>query len=200
MNNFKTLQVGMLEVNCYLVPIKAKQRLYIIDPGSEAENISTMAKEFGYNDYVILLTHAHVDHICAVGALAKTLNAPVVLDKNDSDLYNSPNNQLPPFISAAKNLPATIENIQDPDFEIIHTPGHTLGGVCYYFKEFPALFSGDTLFDQSIGRTDLPGGNHQMLIDSINNNLMILPKDLAVYPGHGTPTSIGNEKQHNPYL
>ncbi len=200
MNELKTLQVGMLEVNCYLVPVEAKQRLYIIDPGSEAEKIIEAAKKFGYNDYVILLTHAHVDHICAVGNLAKNLNAPVVLDKNDCGLYNSPDNQLPPFISAAQNLPVTCENIADPDFEIICTPGHTPGGVCYYFKAFPALFSGDTLFDQSVGRTDLPGGDHQMLIDSINHKLMILPVSLAVYPGHGTPTTIGNEQQHNPYL
>ena len=200
MNNFKTIQVGMLEVNCYLVPIKAKNRLYIIDPGSEAETIIEAVKEFACDNYVILLTHAHVDHISAVGYVAKALNAPVVLDKNDCDLYNSPNNALPPFISAAKDLPATIENIADADFEIIRTPGHTTGGVCYYFKTLPALFSGDTLFAQSVGRTDLPGGDHQVLIDSINSQLMVLPEDLSVYAGHGPATTIGNEKQHNPYL
>jgi hydroxyacylglutathione hydrolase len=200
MDNFKTIQVGMLEVNCYLVPIKAKNRLYIIDPGSEAETIIDAAKEFACDDYVILLTHAHVDHISAVGYVAKALKAPVVLDASEHGLYNSPNNQILPFISAAKNLPATVENITDADFEIIRTPGHTTGGVCYYFKTLPALFSGDTLFAQSVGRTDLPGGNHQTLIDSINSQLMLLPTDLPVYPGHGTPTTIGNEKQHNPYL
>jgi hydroxyacylglutathione hydrolase len=198
MNTFKTLQVGMLEVNCYLV--KADNRLYIIDPGSEAETVIDEAKKSGCDNYIILLTHAHVDHISAVSYVAKALNAPVVLDKNDCGLYNSPNNELPPFISAAKELPPTVESIPDPDFTTIHTPGHSLGGVCYYFKSIPALFSGDTLFAQSVGRSDLPGGDHNTLIDSINNKLMGLPEDLPVYPGHGCPTTIGDEKQHNPYL
>lgn len=198
MHQFKTIKVGMLEVNCYLV--KADNRLYIIDPGSEAERVIAEAKQFDCNDYVILLTHAHVDHISAVGAVAKALNAPVVLDNNDYSLYNSPRNELPPFISAAKDLPKTINTIPNADYTIIHTPGHSLGGVCFYFKAIPALFSGDTLFAQSIGRTDFPGGDHHTLIASINNKLMGLPEDLPVYPGHGAPTTIGNEKRYNPYL
>jgi glyoxylase-like metal-dependent hydrolase (beta-lactamase superfamily II) len=200
MSKFETIQVGMLDVNCYLVPIKDKNRLYIIDPGAEAERIIAAAEKFACDDYVILLTHAHIDHISAVGCVAKSLNAPVVLDANEHGLYNSPNNQILPFMSAAKDLPKTVANISDADFEIIQTPGHTLGGVSFYFSTLPALFSGDTLFAQSVGRTDLPGGDHQILLDSINNQLMVLPETLPVYPGHGPATTIGNEKRHNPYL
>jgi len=200
MSKFKTIQVGMLDVNCYLVPIKDKNRLYIIDPGAEADRIIKAAKKFNCADYIILLTHAHIDHISAVGCVAKALNAPVVLDTNEHGLYDSPNNQILPFMSAAKDLPKTVENISDADFEIIQTPGHTLGGVAYYFPTLPALFSGDTLFAQSVGRTDLPGGDHQVLLNSIKTKLMVLPETLPVYPGHGPATTIGNEKRHNPYL
>jgi len=200
MSDFTVEVVGMLDVNCYLVPVKESRRLYIIDPGGDADVIVAAAKKCDYDEAIILLTHAHVDHISAVADVVKALNiTKVFLHKNDESLYESPNNHLMPYIPAAENLPKTSDAFND-DFEIIETPGHTQGGVCYYFKQIPALFVGDTIFSNSVGRSDLPGGNHAQLIGSIKSKLMTLPDDLKLYPGHGQSTTVGNEKKFNPYL
>ncbi len=200
MSNFAVEVVGMLDVNCYLVPVTESRRLYIIDPGGDAEAVIKAAKKIAYDEAVILLTHAHVDHIGAVRDVAKTLGITnVYLHKNDVSLYKSPNNNLLPYIPTAEDLPK-ISDISGNDFEIIETPGHTQGGVCFYFKQIPAVFVGDTIFNNSVGRSDLPGGNHDQLIASIKNKLMILPDDLKLYPGHGQPTTVGSEKKFNPYL
>lgn len=199
MRNFVVESVGLLEVNCYLVP--AGQTLYIIDPGADTEAIANRAQEFNCLNRVILLTHAHIDHISAVGPVARSLNIKTVyLHRSDLELYFSPANALPPWLPPASDLPPPDTDFTSDDFEIIETPGHTPGGVCFYFKQFPALFAGDTLFSGSVGRTDLPGGNHQQLIDSIHRELLVLPDDLNIYPGHGRPTCIKNEKMANPFL
>ncbi len=199
MPDFITEQVGLLEGNCYLVPVG--ETLYIIDPGADAEIIVRRAREFECRERVILLTHAHVDHIGAVGAVARALNIKTVyLHRKDVDLYFSPANALPPWLPAAENLPQPDSTFASPDFEILETPGHTPGGVCFYFKQYPVLFAGDTLFAGSIGRTDLPGGDHQQLIESIRGKLLGLPDSLDVYPGHGRSTTVGHEKIANPYL
>ena len=201
MSNFTVEVVGMLDVNCYLVPVKESRRLYIIDPGGDAQTVIAAAKKFDYDEAVILLTHAHVDHISAVGEVADALAvSKVYVHKNDDALYKSPNNHLQPYIPAAKNLPEVTDSIPGNDFEVIETPGHTQGGVCFYFKQIPAVFVGDTIFNNSVGRSDLPGGNHDQLISSIKNKLMTLPDDLKLYPGHGQPTTVGSEKKLNPYL
>lgn len=193
--------VGMLEVNCYLVPVKASETLYIIDPGSEPDKILKRAKDYSFKKAVILLTHAHVDHIGAIAAVKKELNIEtVVLHPEDVPLYKSPDNHLMPFVPLSKDLPETVGTYQTEDFEIIHTPGHTRGGVCYYFKSIPALFTGDTLFCDSIGRTDLPGGSSQKLLDSIKTKILTLPEDLEIFPGHGPSTSVGNEKNDNQFI
>ena len=116
-------------------------------------------------------------------------------------MYASPANCFPPYLPAAENLLTPSEwPPQTPDFEILHTPGHTPGGVCYYFREYNALFAGDTLFRASVGRTDFPGGDTATLMESISGRLMTLPDSLEIYPGHGYPSTIGFEKQNNPYL
>jgi glyoxylase-like metal-dependent hydrolase (beta-lactamase superfamily II) len=200
MSEIKTIQVGMIGTNCYLVLVPKSKRLYIIDPGAETDRILDAASKLDFDQAFILLTHAHVDHISAVGEIAAKLNAKVLLDNADHGMYSSPDNHLMPFVPAAKNLPQPVTEISNPDFEIIKTPGHSPGGVCFYFKNIPALFSGDTLFAQSIGRTDLPGGNMSDLLKSIKDKLMLLPENLKVYPGHGPTTTIGDEKRNNPYV
>lgn len=200
MSEIKTIQVGMIGTNCYLVLVPKSKRLYIIDPGAETDRILDAASKLDFDQAFILLTHAHVDHISAVGEIAAKLNAKVLLDNADHGMYSSPDNHLMPFVPAAKNLPVPVTEISNPDFEIIKTPGHSPGGVCFYFKNIPALFSGDTLFAQSIGRTDLPGGNMSDLLKSIKDKLMLLPENLKVYPGHGPTTTIGDEKRNNPYV
>ena len=201
MSDFVVEVVGMLDVNCYLVPIAESRRLYIIDPGGDAETVIAAAKKIIYDEAIILLTHAHVDHISAVCDVAKALDvSKIYLHKGDISLYESQNNHVMPYIPAATDLPETTETISGNDFEIIETPGHSQGGVCYYFKQIPAVFVGDTIFNNSVGRSDLPGGNHEQLIASIKAKLMTLPDELKLYPGHGQPTTVANEKKFNPYL
>lgn len=199
---FATVVVGAFEVNCYLVPSPDKKTLYIIDPGGDAQDIIAAASAFSCQKAVILLTHCHADHIGAVGEVAKRLNiTELYIDPADSAMYASPANCFPPYLPAAENLLTPSEwRPQTPDFEILHTPGHTHGGVCYYFREYNALFTGDTLFRASVGRTDFPGGDTATLMESISGRLMTLPDSLEIYPGHGYPSTIGFEKQNNPYL
>ena len=199
---FATVVVGAFEVNCYLVPSPDKKTLYIIDPGGDAQDIIAAASAFSCQKAVILLTHCHADHIGAVGEVAKKLNiTELYIDPADSAMYASPANCFPPYLPAAENLLTPSEwPPQTPDFEILHTPGHTPGGVCYYFREYNALFTGDTLFRASVGRTDFPGGTTATLMESISGRLMTLPDSLEIYPGHGYPSTIGFEKQNNPYL
>ncbi len=195
------IKVGFLDVNCYFIYNVKDKILYIIDPGSDADKILAKVKEYDFNKLYILLTHAHVDHIHALGEVYNELDVNCLyLNEAEKGLYQSPNNNILPYMSAGENLPKIPKEQIPNNFEIIHTPGHTLGGVCYYFKEIPALFSGDTLFSETVGRTDLPGGNHTELIKSIKEKLMVLPDDLTVYPGHGAKTSIGHEKKFNQYL
>lgn len=198
---FTTLVVGDIGVNCYLVPGPKSGNLYIIDPGDDAADIIHAAEDFTYKEAVILLTHAHVDHIGAVGSVAKKLNiSKVCLNAADEPLYHSPENHLLPFLPPAKNLPAVIEYFAQEDFSVIETPGHTPGSVCLWFKDYKTLFTGDTLFQGSVGRTDLPGGNYDALMKSIKEKLMVLPDDLKVFPGHQYWSTIGRERNSNPYL
>lgn len=194
--------VGVFETNCYFVYPKESGTLYIIDPGGEEEKLLETIERFpDAKSYEILLTHGHVDHISGAGAVAGKLGvASVYLHPADLPLYNSPENALLPYIPPAQNLPPTQWPPEMNDFSIIPTPGHTPGGVCYYFESLNALFSGDTLFSGSVGRTDLPGGDYDSLMKSIKTKLLILPEKLAVFPGHGEQTTIGIEKSFNPYL
>ncbi len=194
--------VGVFETNCYFVYPKKEGTLYIIDPGGDEEKLlETLATFHDVKQYQILLTHAHVDHISGAGAVAKKKGlSSVYLHPADLPLYNSPENALLPYLPPAKNLPPAHWAPEMTDFTIITTPGHTPGGVCYYFESLNALFSGDTLFSGSVGRTDLPGGDYDSLMKSIRQKLMILPEKLAVFPGHGEQTTIGIEKSFNPYL
>ncbi|MCK4982537.1 MAG: MBL fold metallo-hydrolase [Victivallaceae bacterium] len=201
MSDFIVEVVGMLDVNCYLVPVAESRRLYIIDPGGDTDAVVAAAKKFTYDEAIILLTHAHIDHISAVRDVAKALGvSKVYLHKDDVSLYESPDNNLLPYIPTAEDLPEITDTIPGNDFEIIETPGHSPGGVCYYFKQIPAIFVGDTIFNNSVGRSDLPGGNHEQLIGSIKSKLMPLPDDLKLYPGHGPASTVGSEKKFNPYL
>ncbi|MCP3965199.1 MAG: MBL fold metallo-hydrolase [Lentisphaerae bacterium] len=193
--------VGLLETNCYLVFVESSKRLYIIDPGADPDVVVNDAMKYDFDEAVILLTHAHVDHIGAVANIAEKLKVKqVYLHKNGRELYKSPDNHLMPYVQRAENLPEVTQKVSEPDFEIIETPGHTPGGVCFYFKDISALFVGDTLFAGSVGRTDLPGGNSATLVRSIREKLMTLPEDLKVYPGHGPASTIGREKKGNPFI
>ena len=201
MTKLKTLFLRFLSVNCYVVSDETTKRALIVDPGSAPEFIQKAIDKMEVKPEGILLTHAHVDHISAAGEIADALNIRrVYLHPDDKLIYYSPSNTVGGYIPAAEDLPDTIWPPNDPRMQVIPCPGHSPGGSSYYFPELATLFSGDTLFYESVGRTDLPGGNQDELIDSIRDKLFTLPDDTHVIPGHGPGTSIGYEKKNNPYV
>jgi len=198
---FKHVTVGLLEVNCCLVQLPGSRILYIIDPGGDWKLIRTETKKFKFDEAVILFTHAHVDHIAAAGALAGDLHITrAYLNPADELIYYSKSNTIGNYIPAAEDLPDTVWPPVDPRMQVLPCPGHSPGGSAYYFPELGTVFSGDTLFFASIGRTDLPGGSEEELLDSVHDQLFKLPDDTRVVPGHGPFTSIGYEKKNNPYV
>jgi glyoxylase-like metal-dependent hydrolase (beta-lactamase superfamily II) len=197
------LRVGPLVVNCYLVGDPATGQGLLIDPGDDADEIIAAVREANLNVAGILLTHGHFDHIRGVPAVARACEAPVYLHPADQALYASPLNAMPPQIPPAENLPPPTSVppvVPGLEFRILHTPGHTPGGVCFYFADQELLFSGDTLFAGSVGRTDFPGGNTDDLLRSIKQVLFPLPRAVTVYPGHFQPTTIGREIDSNPFV
>ena len=200
---FKVLAVGPSGTNCYLVFDEKLRRLFVIDPGAEPERILREAEPFGADSARILLTHAHVDHIGAAGQVARKLGVEhVMLDPADRELYHSPWNSIPPILEHPSDLPETTDFETEGAFEVLHVPGHSPGGSAFLFAdgEEKLLFCGDSLFAGSVGRTDLPGGDYGELISAIKSELLVLPPETRVFPGHGGATTIGEEKRENPYL
>ena len=198
---FQHIVVGLLEVNCCLVQNPGARTLYVIDPGGDWKLIRSAAEHLDYDEAVILFTHAHVDHIAAAGATADAFHITrVYLNPADKPIYYSKGNTVGNYIPAAENLPDTIWPPDDPRMKVLPCPGHSPGGVAYYFPELATVFCGDTLFFGSIGRTDLPGGNESELVKSVHEQLFTLPEDTRIVPGHGPFTSVGYEKKHNPFV
>ena len=196
------MQVGPYGVNCTILGVGGKA--FVIDPGHEAERILAAVADKGLPLAGILLTHAHFDHVGGVpGMLAAFPDIPVCLGEKDFSVLTHPMNQFPPDyppIAKPRNLkPASFAEELVEGLKVIETPGHTPGGVCYYFPSEKLLLSGDTLFAGSIGRTDLPGGNMPTLMESFKK-LTVLQDDTIAIPGHGPRTTIGEEKRSNPFL
>ena len=200
---FKMLTVGPIGTNCYLVFDEKLRRLFVIDPGAEPERIRSEAEKFAASSFRILLTHAHVDHIGAAGLVARALGVEkVMLDPADRELYHSPYNSIPPILEHPDDLPETADFETDGAFQVLHVPGHSPGGSAFLFEDGAEklLFCGDSLFAGSIGRTDLPGGDYGELIAAVKSELLTLPPETRVFPGHGGSTTVGDEKTGNPYL
>lgn len=209
MSEFKirTLVLGMVQTNCYIISNEKTGEAIVIDPADKAVTIEQQLKA---NDLVckgILLTHGHFDHILASTELSAATRAKTHAHEAEEQLLQDPVlNASAGFRREYSMLPDVLLKDQDVlsmagfTIKAIHTPGHTAGGTCYYFAEQGALFSGDTLFLESIGRTDLPTGNQRLLVASILNKLMLLEDQVIVYPGHGRPTTIGYERDNNIYL
>ncbi|WP_163193964.1 MBL fold metallo-hydrolase [Clostridium thermarum] len=197
------IPVGPLATNCYILIDEETKETAVIDPGGEAEKlIATLERNEAKVKY-ILLTHGHFDHTGAVIDLKNKYKAPVHVTKEDHDMIHSGASELfnmEGYDGSINNFiyEATVFELGSTKIKCITTPGHTPGGVCFYFDNI--LISGDTLFNGSVGRTDFVGANHRILINSIKTKLMDLPEDTVVLPGHGEETTIGREKQFNPFL
>lgn len=170
MTEIHSFTVGLLSVNCYLLYHPESRECLIVDPGDHGDKIQAELRKLSLQPRGILLTHGHVDHISAVPAIAKAYDIPVWIHQADRGLYSNPDNAILPWISAAKDLPEpcdTPPQIAGINYEIIHTPGHSPGCVCFYFPAEQFLLSGDTLFRGTVGRTDFPGGSTAQLMASI---------------------------------
>ncbi|MBX7153191.1 MBL fold metallo-hydrolase [bacterium] len=203
----KTLTVGPFQENCYIFGDTATKTGAIIDPGDEADWIIETAQQTGLQFKFILNTHAHIDHIGAVQAVKDALKIPFYLHKSELPvLQHAPQsaamfgirlNAVPEVdVFYDTNLPITLGQLS---VNLFFTPGHSPGSVSLYLPSEKIVFGGDVLFNGSIGRTDLPGGNFDTLIHSIKTHLFTLPDDVIVYPGHGPETTIGYEKKYNPF-
>lgn len=203
------LPLGPLQTNAYILH-NEKQECIIFDPGNEGEKLIGHLQQHGLQPLAVLLTHAHFDHIGAVDDVRETYSIPVYVHTEEQDwLQDASLNGSALFMMGrsitAKPADELIEkegtlSIGSFTFEVFETPGHSPGSVSYYSKEAAAVFSGDVLFQMSIGRTDLPGGSFNELIMSIEEKLFTLPDETAVLCGHGPETTIGFEKANNPFL
>jgi len=205
----KVVQIanGVFAENCYLIVDEPTRQSVIVDPGEEAGLILHKIDEAGAQPVAILLTHAHVDHVLGVEQVARKTGAIVWLHPADRPLYDAvgeqagwfglvpPEEQPPPDRDLVAGQQLQVGGLS---FDVRHTPGHSPGSVC--FVGHGAVFSGDVLFAGSIGRTDLPGGDFETLIASIERELLPLPDDTIVYSGHGPETTIGRERRTNPFL
>lgn len=197
---------GAFGTNCYLVTDESTLEGVIIDPGEGAEQILKRVKELELSVKYILLTHGHPDHIGAVSEVKKATGAELAIHPDDAPYLRGRPGQGGMFHQSADPPPEADRMLQDGDtisagglhLKIIHTPGHSPGGICLLTDNI--LFSGDTLFNGSIGRSDFPGGSGPQLLNSIHTRLMVLPDETIVYPGHGPETTIGAERQGNPFL
>ncbi len=201
----RKLVVGSFASNCYIVGSEANKEGMIIDPGAETRKIVKKVKDLGLDIKLIVLTHGHMDHIGALSEVRQATNAEVAMHSNDiKSLQGQPSNILfglsyPALLPPDRLLKdGDSLDIGDLQFSVLHTPGHTPGGICLLGNG--VVFTGDTLFNYGIGRADLPGGNESQLMDSIHTKLMVLPDDTVVYPGHGPDTTIGRERRGNPFL
>ncbi len=198
-----SFESGPIQVNCYLVYPVEGGTLYVIDPGGDASRMAELASLFPAGKREILFTHGHADHIHEAGKAAKLLGVKTVyVHPRDHEMYHSPENSLEPVLLAAVDLPDDAwPPPESKDFSILETPGHTEGCVCYYFPSMKALFTGDTLFAGSVGRTDLPGaGTYEDLIRGVREKIFVLPGGTRVFPGHGPETTVADEKLSNPYF
>ncbi|MEW6243910.1 MAG: MBL fold metallo-hydrolase [Bacillota bacterium] len=202
----KVLPVGPLQCNCYVVKCEKTGEAMVIDPGASAPRILDALKEAGAACVRVVLTHAHADHIGAVREIRTRLSVPVYIHEADAGMLTDAARNLSLFSGMAVRPGAPDGLLKDEDafsvgelsFQVYHTPGHTPGGICIYGHG--VVFTGDTLFAGSIGRTDLPGGSYTTLIRSIKDKLMRLPADVVVYPGHGPESTVGDEKRYNPFV
>lgn len=198
----KTLIVGPLQVNCYIISDESTKKTIIVDPGDEPDRILDIIRDNNLHLLYIVCTHGHFDHVGAVGDIKKETAAEILIHKDEAIIYHAARDMAAFWGYDIDPLPEPDRFIKDKDiitagdlrFEVLHTPGHSPGGICLYGNNI--VITGDTLFEGSVGRTDFYGGDMQKLKESFKR-LMSLPEDTRVLPGHGDETTIGKEKRQN---
>jgi glyoxylase-like metal-dependent hydrolase (beta-lactamase superfamily II) len=204
----ETFPVGPLACNCTLLGDPEAGEAIVIDPGDEVGRIHHRITDLGLKLKQILITHAHIDHVGGALRLKQLTGAPILLNENDLPLLQMMNQQAGWLGIETPETAPPDENLADGQHvgllhypaQVLHTPGHTQGSVCLHFAQLKLLVAGDTLFAGSIGRTDLPGGDYDQIIESIQSRLLALPDETRVLTGHGPATTIGVERRSNPFL
>lgn len=202
----KTLVLGMVGTNCYVIYREGSGQAIVVDPADQEERILEECQKLGVTPAAVLLTHGHFDHITAAEKLRRETSCRIYGAEAEAPLFRDPELNLSRRMGGERVSLTVDEEVRDGqiltlsgwNWQVIATPGHTAGSVCYYLPEEAVLLSGDTLFCRSLGRTDLPTGSSGQILHSICERLFVLPDDTLVYPGHGEPTVIGVEKQCNP--
>ena len=202
------LPVGPLQCNCSVIGDEATREAMVIDPGDDIEDVAAILRKHNLKVKQIVITHAHIDHVGGAMKLRALTGAPILLNQNDYALLKMLDMQ-----ATWVGMPATGEVKIDAELghgaslsagglsaNVLHTPGHTEGSVCLYFPAEKLLIAGDTLFAGSIGRTDLPGGSVEKIMRSLHQRVLALPDETVVIPGHGPKTTIGEEREGNPFL
>lgn len=202
------LPVGPLQCNCSIVGDETTRDGIVIDPGDDIQDILALINKHNLKIKQIVITHAHIDHVGGAMKLRAATGAPILLNRNDYALLKMLDVQAS-WLGMAS--PGAVEIDHSPEHsdlvkagsleaQVLHTPGHTEGSICLYFEPQKKLIAGDTLFAGSIGRTDLPGGSFKKIISSIHDRVLALPDETTVIPGHGPITTIGDERETNPFL
>ena len=199
--------VGMVGTNCYVVSHEETSECFLVDPGAYSAKVIAYIREHELKPQAILLTHGHFDHIMGLDGVLREFPIPVYAQEEEEILlkdasYNASVSYGPAytFSGASYIKDGQILELAGMTIRAIHTPGHTIGGCCYYIESEHVLFSGDTLFHDSVGRTDFPTGSQSQLVRSIREKLLGLPEETVVCPGHMSETTIGHEKKYNPFL
>jgi glyoxylase-like metal-dependent hydrolase (beta-lactamase superfamily II) len=200
----RSLEVGPLQANCYLLRCGEDGCAAIIDPGDEAERLASAVRQAGIKPQAILLTHGHIDHANAAAALKESFGCPIYIHAADREIVER--GESPVLWGLVRNHCTVDREVADADeitigktrIGVLHAPGHTGGSVCYRVGSF--LFTGDVLFRGSIGRTDLPGGSDAEMMKTLKTRISVLDGAIKVYPGHGPETTIEHEKKFNPFL
>jgi glyoxylase-like metal-dependent hydrolase (beta-lactamase superfamily II) len=205
---FESLAVGPLEVNCYIVACEQSREGIVVDPGGDVALITALVERHGLKIGTIINTHGHFDHIGGNRQAREAFGARLLIHEADSAMLGRSAEVARKYGLQGENSPEAdgwlTDGMKIPfglcSLTVLHTPGHTQGGCCLYFEDEGKVITGDTLFADSIGRTDLPGGSHEQLLASIRSKLFVLPDEVIAYPGHGPQTMIGHEKKYNPYF